>query len=58
MYGRLDVIPFMPRNIPTFGKMSRLTWLAWQLLPLPEEVRNARDSEIVAKWVEEHVDKE
>ena len=26
------------------------------LLPLPEEVRCARDWEIVAKWVEEHVD--
>lgn len=55
-YGRLDVIPFMLRNIPTFGKMSRLAWLVWELLPLPEKLRNARDWEMVAKWVEEHCD--
>lgn len=55
-YGQLEFIPFMLRNIPIVGKMSRLAWVAFELLPLPEEVRSARDWEIVAKWVEEHVD--
>lgn len=53
-YGHLNMIPFMLRNIPTVGKMARLARVALELLPLPLDIRYARDWEQVAKWVEEH----
>lgn len=55
-YGRLDVIRFMLRHIPQVGKLSRMTKVVLDVLPLPERVVTQRDWEVVANWVEEHYD--
>jgi hypothetical protein len=53
-YGRLDVVPFMLRNVPSVGNLARLAQVAKAVLPLPENFVHSRDWGAIADWVEAH----
>jgi hypothetical protein len=55
-YGHLEVVSFMLRNIPNIGKLPRLARVVLELAPIPDEVRDTRNWETIAEWMDKNID--
>ena len=55
-FGRKDVIPFILQDIPILARLHLLATVVFDLLPLPDELKNLQKKTEILDWLKTHYD--
>ena len=55
-FGRKDVIPFILQDIPILARLHLLATVIFDLLPLPDKLKNLQKKTEILEWLETHYD--